>query len=239
MMTDTETILQHYRPTVTRPLLGLTVLVVEDSRYSSDAMRLLCLRSGARIRRADSLMAARRHLQVYRPGVIIVDMGLPDGSGADLIADMVQMAPRVDVILGTSGDSFFEDLAIAAGADGFLPKPVTSVDAFQRAILAHLPLDRHPPGPRLVGDDPVTPDPMAYLDDMALAAEMLDSRADARALDYVTQFLTGVAHSAGDHALKAAAQDFAEACAAGKPQPAMLARLAGLVQDRLSDRVAI
>ena len=49
-------------PTAERPLLGLTILVVEDSRFASEAMRLLCLASGARIRRADSLRSARRHL---------------------------------------------------------------------------------------------------------------------------------------------------------------------------------
>lgn len=238
-MADTDDLVLQNRPTATRPLLGLTVLVVEDSRYSSDAMRLLCLRSGARIRRADCLLAARRHLQVYRPGAIIVDLGLPDGSGAELIAEVAQSLPKVDVILGTSGDSFAEDVAIAAGADGFLAKPVTSVDAFQQAILAHLPDDRRPNGPRLVGNDPVRPDPIAYRDDMALAAEMLDSRADQRALDYVTQFLTGVAHSAGDQALKAAAEEFSDACSGGRPQPAILARLAGMVQERLSDRIAI
>ena len=55
------------RPTPSRPLLGLTVLVVEDSLYACDAMRIMCQRSGARIRRADCIECASRHLKVYRP----------------------------------------------------------------------------------------------------------------------------------------------------------------------------
>ncbi|TMV53287.1 response regulator, partial [Thioclava sp. BHET1] len=58
-------------PTPERPLLGLTCLAVEDSRFACEALRLLCQHSGARLRRADCLAAAHRHLRVYRPDVLI------------------------------------------------------------------------------------------------------------------------------------------------------------------------
>lgn len=238
-MDDHSPLAAHLRPTTTRPLLGLTVLVVEDSRFACDAMRLLCLRSGARIRRADCLKSARRHLQVYRPSAVIVDLGLPDGSGAELISELVTALPRVDVVLGVSGDSFGEEVALAAGADGFLAKPVHSVTVFQNAILSALPAERRPIGPRLVSDDPVRPDPLAYRDDLAHAADVLDEREDDRMLAYVTQFLRGVAGSAGDTVLQRAAEDLADARARGTPVQSTLARVAGLVQDRLSARVAI
>lgn len=229
----------HLRPTATRPLLGLTILVVEDSRFACDAMRLLCLRSGARIRRADCLKSARRHLQVYRPSVAIIDLGLPDGSGADLISELSVTSPRVEVILGTSGDSFSEEVALAAGADGFLAKPISSVIAFQNTIIAALPPERRPNGPRLVSDDPVSPDPLSYRDDMAHAADVLDDRDDDRTLAYVTQFITGVARSAGDGVLQKAAEDLAEARQSGRPMQSNLARVAALVQDRMTDRLAM
>lgn len=229
----------HRLPGPSRPLLGLTILVVEDSRFACDAMRLLCLRSGARIRRADCLASARRHLQVYRPSAVIVDLGLPDGSGLDLIADLAGAAPRVGVILGTSGDDFAEAAAIAAGADGFLAKPVTSLAAFQAAILAHLPAARRPVLPRPVEDEVIRPDPMAYRDDMAHAAEVLSDPAEGKALDYLAQFVGGVARSADDGILAEAADRLAQSRAEGRPVSSAAARIAGLVQDRLQDRQAI
>ncbi|NQZ71900.1 MAG: response regulator, partial [Dinoroseobacter sp.] len=41
-----------------RPLLGLRLLLVEDSRFAAEAVRLMCLKSGARLRRADSIATA-------------------------------------------------------------------------------------------------------------------------------------------------------------------------------------
>jgi two-component system, OmpR family, KDP operon response regulator KdpE len=229
----------HQTATLNRPLLGLTIMVVEDSRFACEAMRLLCLRSGARIRRADCLRSARRHLQVYRPSVAVIDLGLPDGSGIDLIEEMSAATPRAAVILGTSGDDFAENMAIAAGADGFLAKPLTSLATFQEAVLSRLPAERHPSGLRIITDETIKPDPMAYQDDMAHMAEMLNTGVDDKTLDYVAQFISGVARSADDSVLAQAAVDLARARADGTPLASNAARIAGLVQDRLHHKMVV
>lgn len=229
----------HRLPTTKRPLLGLTILVVEDSRYACEAMRLLCLRSGARIRRADCLKSAYRHLKVYRPSVVIADLGLPDGSGADLIRAVAESSPRVGVILGTSGDENAEAMAMEAGADGFLPKPITSLAEFQSAILSRLPADRQMSGPRELSDEVIEPDLLAFQDDMSHAAEVLNEAEDTKTLDYVAQFLGGVARSVGDSSLAGAADELADARSTGRPVAAVTARIAGLVQERLKQKVAI
>lgn len=226
-------------PSAARPLLGLTVLLVEDSRFASEAMRLLCMRSGARISRADCLRSARRHLQVYRPSVLIVDVGLPDGSGAELITEAAQAVPRIGLILGISGDDHRRDACLSAGADGFLEKPLRSIAYFQELILSHLPQDHQPPAPRVLRDDAIVPDTTAYRDDIAHVAELLAAGEDEGVLDYVTQFLEGVAVLAGDSPLRDANQSLRAARAAGQPLRSDLAHLAGLLQDRIADRIAI
>ena len=226
-------------PSADRPLLGLTILVVEDSRFACEAMRLLCLRSGARIRRADCLRSARRHLRVYRPSVVVVDLGLPDGSGADLIRELAAASPRIPVILGTSGDDFSEELAVAAGADGFLRKPITSLVRFQEHILSLLPPERQPLGPRPLNEVEVIPDRIAFQDDMAHIAGILCDATDERSIDYVGQFLSGVARIAHDQALRDAADRLIALRRKGQPTGSQAAHIAGLVQDRLAQRAAM
>lgn len=238
-MNELEYTLLTPAPTATRPLLGLTILVVEDSRFACDAMRLLCLRSGARIRRADCLKSARRHLQVYRPTVVIIDLGLPDGSGADLIHELSHSEPRISAILAISGDDMNEAIATAAGADGFMAKPLASLSEFQSSILRVLPEDLRPAGLRSITDEQVEPDLMAYRDDMAHAAEMLTSDADLKTLDYVTQFVQGVAKSAQDDQLCRAAHNLALARAEGTTIHSHQARLTGLVAERVTEQIAI
>lgn len=222
-----------------RPLTGLTVLVVEDSRFASEAVRLLCLRSGARIRRADCLRSAARHLQTYRPAVVIVDMGLPDGDGADLIRQIATTEPRVQVLLGISGDPDLAPVAMAAGADGFLAKPVESLAVFQQTILSAMPVEMRGHGLRILPDDVIQPDPSGLRDDLAHVAEILASAQDTAAVDYIAHFLAGIALSAHDPVLEAAANALQRDRDAGHALASDLARISGLVQERLSKVAAL
>ncbi len=236
------------QPTKSRPLLGFTVLLVEDSRYTSDALRLICLKSGARIRRADSLKSARRHLRVYRPTIVVVDVGLPDGSGLDLIRDLSLVSPRVPVLLAISGDDTLASVSRHAGADQFLTKPLNYIAEFQNAILSHLPADMNPIGLREVTSEEVDPDPIAYYDDLSHVAELLDTAGTGKAdqdptpppdMNYVLQFLSGVSRSAGDQPLFAAT----EKLRSHPPAPDVLAhrcaQLADMVHARLDQRQVV
>jgi len=240
MSNDLENLIMKQMPTAERPLLGLTVLMVEDSRFASEAMRLLCLRSGARIRRADNLKSAHKHLSVYRPSVVIVDLGLPDGSGAELIQDLAAATPRVGVIFGISGNDEGFEIAKAAGADGFFAKPIESLAKFQCAILKHLPPQAHPTGHCIMSQDQISPDPVALRDDLVHIADVLTtSAADDQVIDYVAQFLTGVARIAHDNPLEHAVATLAAHRASGLPFGSDVARIAGMVQDRLENRKVV
>lgn len=231
-MADTIPTLPTRAPTAERPLTGLTVLLVEDSRFASEAVRLLCLRSGARIRRADCIASAHRHLKTYRPSVVIVDIGLPDGSGGDLIAEIREMAGPRPVLLGTSGDPGQHAAALAAGADGFLEKPVESLAEFQEAILGALPHEMRPMGLRALSDTVVEPDPIALRDDLQHLYEVLgEGVRDAGAIPYAAQFLTGIARFAHDAALGDAAMRLGRA---GGPSPEDMSRVATLLQSRIA-----
>ncbi len=233
MSDPVESYILKRQPTAARPLLGLTVLLVEDSRYASEAVRLMCLRSGARIRRADCLASAHRHMRSYRPSVVIVDLGLPDGAGEDLIRELAADSHPVQAILATSGDPDGRRRAEEAGAQGFLEKPVSALATFQQTILGLLPPEARPLGLRSMPEEVIVPDPIAFRDDIAHIDDLLRHPPNDPPVHYIAQFLAGLARSAKDDRLCAAADALRAAKDGGGAMDQVLADLHGLLQSRL------
>ncbi|WP_050525252.1 response regulator [Pseudorhodobacter ferrugineus] len=211
------------RPANLLPLSGVTMLAVEDSRFASEALRLLCQRSGVRLRRAETLAAARRHLAVYRPDVVLVDLGLPDGNGVDLIRELTKHDAGACVVLATSGDPDGWSGAMRAGAAGFLEKPLDSLAGFQSAVLQHLTGQVPPPAP--LAKQTIHPDTQALQDDLIHAADMV-ANGVLGPKSYVMNFIRGIARSCHDTALEGAA-------AQAQTSDAALAGLGHILQQRI------
>ena len=221
-------------PTAERPLLGTIILVVEDSRHACEVMRLICQRSGARIRRAESLASAERHLRSYRPRIAVIDLGLPDGSGLELIETLSQAESGIDGIIAVSGDDTLGQAALKAGADAFLPKPLASVSQFQKTALELLPKELQPPRLSRAAVDSVSPDPVALRDDLALAVDLLRANPDDATLDYLGSFLSSLGKDAGDAALTRLADLVRGANTKGGPRTDV-AKLARKVEARMNE----
>ncbi len=65
-------------------------------------------------------------------------------------------------------------------------------------------------------------------------AEVLSTADDTASIDYIARFLAGVARSAHDRMLEDAATALARDHSEGRALAADLARISGLVQDRLA-----
>lgn len=178
-----------------QPLRGMTILAVEDSRFASEALRLYCQRSGARLRRAESLEAARQHLRCYRPDVVVIDLNMPDGPGTSLAREICER-PRRPRLIGMSGEALAQHSFLAAGVDAYLAKPVESLRMFQSTVLRVLDssLSRLTP----VETDLPGPDPLAMRDDLRQALDMLAEPQDEGRARFVASFVEGIARLARD-----------------------------------------
>lgn len=106
------------------------VMIVEDHADFRDLMEVLLDRQPdiELLAKAGSLVEARAQAARFELDVAVLDLGLPDGNGADLIADLRRASNEVRVlVLSASLDPEGFEKAKSAGADVILDK-LTPVD---------------------------------------------------------------------------------------------------------------
>ncbi len=117
------------------------VLVVEDDPEVSAAIVETLDSEGHIASAVDSARALRRHLEKRTPELILLDLGLPDADGLDLLEEIGHLDELVAVVVITgSTDVATVVRSMQLGADNFLPKPVQIadlLDAVDRALERH------------------------------------------------------------------------------------------------------
>src|SRR5437763_9567897 len=116
-----------------------TVLVVDDEPPIRRFLRTSLAASDYRVVEAEDAAGAMRLLATEKPDLVVLDLGLPDQSGLELIAEIRKTSAVPIVVLSARHDEGSKVEALDLGADDYVSKPfgMPEMMARLRAALRH------------------------------------------------------------------------------------------------------
>ena len=113
------------------------VLVIEDEKQIRRFVRLALEAEGCQVAEAETMSHGLIGAGTRKPDLLILDLGLPDGDGIDLIRDLRSWSDVPVLILSARSQENDKIDALDAGADDYLTKPfsVGELRARVRALL--------------------------------------------------------------------------------------------------------
>ncbi len=116
----------------------IRLLAVEDDPHIARLLTLELGRLGYRIRTAATASDALAQLRASAPNLLLLDLGLPDRDGADVLRELRASGDTLPVICLTARDRPIERVGgLRAGADDYIVKPfdISELDARIQAVL--------------------------------------------------------------------------------------------------------
>ena len=113
------------------------VLIVEDEKQIRRFVRVAVEEEGCQVAEAETIAQGLLEAGARQPDLLILDLGLPDGNGIDLIRDLRGWSDIPVLILSARSQENDKIDALDAGADDYLTKPfsVGELRARVRALL--------------------------------------------------------------------------------------------------------
>ncbi|MGZ8562249.1 MAG: response regulator transcription factor [Candidatus Limnocylindria bacterium] len=123
----------------TRGVAGPTVLIVEDDDETRGALVRDLAARGYRIDEAADGASAMRRWELHRPDIVLLDLGLPDIDGIQIVRRIRKEATTPIVILSGRYDEREKVDALELGANDYVTKPfsVEELNARLRVALRH------------------------------------------------------------------------------------------------------
>ena len=119
--------------------MSLRVLVVEDDREIRSLLQSSLSVEGFAVQTAVSLSEARALLQHDAPDLLILDLGLPDGDGVELVRELRRQHAVPVIVVSARHQEAQKIELLDAGADDYLTKPfgIAELLARMRVALRH------------------------------------------------------------------------------------------------------
>ena len=122
------------------------ILVIEDDPQTSEMLCAWLTAEGHSVDSVSTAADAQAYLEKRAPEVVLLDLGLPDEDGIDLLPKLKDGDELISVVVLTGQTDISTVVeAMLRGADNFLPKPVTLevlANALDRTLERHRALHR-------------------------------------------------------------------------------------------------
>ncbi|CAN5776324.1 response regulator transcription factor [soil metagenome] len=114
-----------------------TVLIVEDETALARLAHDYLVRAGYRAIVAPDVQAAIARLRMDVPDLIVLDLGLPDGNGLDLLRELRRKGALPVIVLTARGEEVDRIVGLELGADDYMVTPFrpNALVARVRAVL--------------------------------------------------------------------------------------------------------
>jgi len=112
------------------------VLVVEDDAGIRDVLRALLSASNYRVVEAESAARGEIEARAHKPDIALVDLGLPDRDGIDLIRSVRSWSALPIIVLSARTGETQKIAALDAGADDYVTKPFAAAELLARVRAA-------------------------------------------------------------------------------------------------------
>ncbi len=116
--------------------MAVSILVVDDEPQIRRAIRAGLLSQGFEVKQADTGASALDTIALEPPDVVILDLGLPDVNGVDVVRE-VRSSSTVPIIILSVRDAERDKVdALDSGADDYLTKPFAMGELLARIRVA-------------------------------------------------------------------------------------------------------
>jgi len=112
------------------------ILVIEDDAGIRNVLRIMLQAEQYRVIEAETAARAEIEARSHRPDLLLVDLGLPDGDGLQVIKSVRDWSPVPIIVLSARTMEAQKIAALDAGADDYVTKPFSAPELVARVRAA-------------------------------------------------------------------------------------------------------
>jgi DNA-binding response OmpR family regulator len=124
----------------------MKLLIIEDNVDLSNDLSAFFIENGFIVETADDISSALQKLYVYNYDIVILDLGLPDGSGLTILREVKENKLNIGILIVTARNTLEDKIkGLELGADDYITKPFhkSELNARVRSILRRKNFDGH------------------------------------------------------------------------------------------------